>query len=232
MIHQQLSPIGLSNMALQRMEAGDFESAHKMLRVAVNILVTTIPATAINGNDTNIAREIRFSWSDYLPTHPKLSKINEEQQIDTFIYLKGMFVSDHSNPNNKSSIGEAKVVIIYNAALAAQLLGIKKSESALLKQAQALYHLARSVLRKRRELGDWSLLCSKYFFHMAILNNFGAVSFQLTEYDISKSCFERLKKNLMLLLIRGRGQKYYTHTELVGMMTNSIVEPPLTAPCA
>lgn len=66
---------------------------------------------------------------------------------------------------------------------------------------------------------------------MAILNNLGQLSYELVDYECSKICFDQLHRNVMHLL-KYEKPNVYTKSDLNGMIANSIVDIPTTAPCA
>ena len=184
--------------------------------VVVNLL-------KITENKAEPVSSLQFSWSGDAPIP---SRPNDDEAIGAFVYARGMFVT-----GSRGSLEEAKAVISYNAALAAHLLGLETSESFLQTRAQYLYKLSRALLRKQQAKGSkMSKLLYAHFFHMAILNNLGQISIELVDYESSKSCFEMLLTNLKHIM--SKTKTVYGQEDLQGMLSNSIVILPTTAPAA
>lgn len=223
MFPQRLNIIDLNNAAVRQIEDGDFRSATEILTGALRLMMIQHSKEKGLGSKTT-----RFIWSKNNLGSLKQLKNDDDDKIGTFIFARGMFV--HGTVTRGGALGEIKAVITYNAALAAHLLAVETCNSTLLAKAHALYRLTRACLKKQRERGDKSRLCNQHFFHMAILNNLGQLSYELVDYECSKTCFDQLHRNLMHLL------KYekpvYAQSDLNGMIANSIVSMPTTAPCA
>ena len=217
MLHQRLNLIDLNNTAVHHLEDGDFGAANRLLAtVVVNLL-------KITENKAESVSSLHFSWSEDAPIP---SRPNDDEAIGAFVYARGMFVT-----GSRGSLEEAKAVISYNAALAAHLLGLETSESFLLTRAQYLYKLSQAFLRKQQAKGSkMSKLLYAHFFHMAILNNLGQISIELVDYESSKSCFEMLLRNLKHIM--SKAKTVYGQEDLQGMLSNSIVILPTTAPAA
>lgn len=227
MLPQHLNPVELSNMAVDQLEDGDFKAAEKLLRAALTCLVH-MPKRGDEKNPKKRSRAAHFSWGKEAPA-PNNSQTHDF--IGTFVYSRGMRM-DHSNHGIPEITGEVKAVIAYNAALATHLLAIETSESALLRKAHSFYTLSNRALSKLCSGGAKPALCFSVHFHMAILNNQGQVSYQLVDYRSSKVCFEMLAKNVKFLMGRNHISHDYCPTDLRGMLGNSLLDTPTTAPCA
>ena len=218
MLPQHLNLIDLNNTAVHHLEDGDFNAANRLLTtVVVNLLKIT------ENKVLESVSSLQFSWSEDAPIP---SRPNDDEAIGAFVYARGMFVT-----GSRGSLEEAKAVISYNAALAAHLLGLETSESFLLTRAHYLYKLSRAFIRKQQAKGSkMSKLLYAHFFHMAILNNLGQISIELVDYESSKSCFEMLLTNLKHIM--SKTKTVYGQEDLQGMLSNSIVILPTTAPAA
>lgn len=212
MIPSNMNPIILNNKALRCLEDGDFQSADELFCEALKLLISP-------DIEKTKRSKSRFAWSK----EASIPISEADETIGTFIYSRGMYM--------KRCGGELKAVILYNAGLAAHLLGTRRSDSRLLRKAHSMYTLSRMTLKKRHADGFRSPLCHKHYFHMALLNNLGQLSLELVDYQSSKVCFAQLYKNLMCLMTRKKAA-VYGKRDLEGMIANSIVEMPNTAPCA
>ena len=217
MIPQHQDLIALNNMAVQQLEEGDFKGVNRLLSVALRLIMTPY------GDNEKASRAIQFSWSKGAPIPRKLDE--EDEHFGTFIYSRGVLLKD-CKPNTDPT-GEEKSAILYNAALVAHLLAMQTSESLLLRRAQALY------IHSRRAAGAKSTLYSKHFFHVAILNNLGQISYELADHELSKAYFLGLKATLHFLMRKEDGKPVlYSRSDLLRMLSNFIMESPITAPCA
>lgn len=228
MLPQHLNPIALNNMAVHQLEDGDFKAAEQILAGALACLVKM--SRRSESPNKKRSRAVHFSWSKEAPT-PNNSDTDDDL-IGTFIYSRGMFLNQtkHGTPE---VTGEVKAVIAYNAALATHLLAIETSESALLRKALAFYNLSHKALRKLCSGGAKPALCFKLHFHMVILNNQGQLTYQLVDYRSSQLCFKQLAKNVRFLMGRkNSSSRAYCPTDMRGMLGNSLIETPTTAPCA
>lgn len=240
MRHGQLRPprksvapiVHINNAAVNLIEDGDFVSASRLLSGALHMLLTREVETS---HTLKRPREMHYSWSKNAPI---AYRPTDEECIGTYVYLRGMFIVERSRKTSAGStvlpLGEAKAVIIYNAALSAHLLSLALSDSALLRKAQSLYSLSFSILRKRQAArAPTSRLSHGLFFHMAVLNNLGRAAYELANFKMSGTCFAQLKLNLKVFFFRKmNSQLLYCDSDLHGMISNTVLEMPVTAPCA
>jgi len=163
--------------------------------------------------------------------------------------------------NNMNTSGiltnDDKAVIMYNTALVYQLLVIvntatptvitKNQQKVSTQQLRSrnLYLLSQTMLRKGQKYFK-SKLCFYHFFHIAILNNLGQISYDLIDYRSSEHCFTLLYNNLKYLvrkqqqLSSSKKNKSsvallwtgFCQSDVAGMFSNTIVKSPTAAPCA
>merc|ERR1711862_439690 len=160
--------------------------------------------------------------------------------IGSFMFSRAMFVYD-LNPQKRRHLrrqlsSDVKAVIIYNTGLAFQLMAKEKNETSILSKATAMYRLSQTILRNANERGAKSKLCFNHFFHVALLNNLGQISYELVDYGASGHYFGQLELNLKHIVSRSKSGKggisLFEKSDMLGMMSNTVVEIPNTAPCA
>lgn len=240
MKRQHFDPITLNNIAVQHLENDDFSSAFNLLKITLQIIFTIEDE---NPAATNTSESIDFQWSKNVGLFAKC-KLNDGNCMNRYVFPRGMFTIRKTQEKRTMRAGrnlnsDVKVAIIYNAAVACHLLSLEKHcNTPLQLRAQSLYRLSQNILREARNKGFKSKLCFQKFFHVAILNNLGQLSYELVEYESSANYFSQLEKNLYFLKRKTKGNSLlwqgtgYSQKDLAGMFSNTVIKVPNTAPCA
>lgn len=236
MIPQRFDPIELNNMAVKNLEHNDTKSACELLTTAAKIILNTsaVLRRSTRPLQENLSKHTRFEWSDVTYSALKPSPRSNDP-FGTFLFSRAMFVHDR-NPTTRHCrrqlSADAKAAIAYNAGLAFHILAIKQNDSRLLSKAGSMYSLSQTILRKAGEKGYTSKLCFHSFFHIVLLNNLGQMSYMLVDYEASTHYFGQLELNLRYITSRPKHENAFDSNDMLGMMSNTFVDVPDTAPCA
>jgi hypothetical protein len=112
---------------------------------------------------------------------------------DRYIYREPIRIPTSMACNSRSNV-MASVMVIFNLALAHQLLSESKEQNqVLLHKAAKMYELGFKLVRNEE-------FESSNFFSMVIMNNLGASYHQLNDEDRSDKYFECLLSSLMYLV--------------------------------
>jgi len=271
MISQIMNPIVLNNLAVEELEGKDFRSACTLLEKATEIILEDSSIESLSSKKMIqeqmlfFSKRRSFEWSKIIQLPDRSSS-----GVGNFIFTRAMSIrnlrrrdskmSPTKQQNNSIHTTDDKAVILYNTALAIQLQAVEeqKPDLALQTRARNLYLLSQAMLRKSGESGFKSKLCFTHFFHIAILNNLGQISYDLVDYRSSAHCFGLLSNNLKYLVQKRKIKKNskninsassfsgnssitsialwkvtgYGQSDIAGMFSNTIVQTPTTAPCA
>jgi hypothetical protein len=246
----QLSPTALNNLAIRQLECGQFSNASRLLDMALNHTIELVKESRTSKNPLTqtettrasttpilMQRELICSWSTTLPIPFR------PEENRTYIYARGLLINER---HGKCSVDQqkaetsklSKAIILYNAALATHTLAIEKVDSVMLRKAHTLYRVSRRVFvlsqRAAKNGGDKRNISHLHlhFLHMAILNNLGQLSHELAEFNLARNCFGQLEKHLAFLLVRKDQLHFFAKSDVRGMIANSAVQTPSTAPCA
>jgi len=242
---RRLDVISLNNLAVRSLEQNDISCACEFIAIAVKLIRNQGKIQSSTSQNQLSSNYFSFRWSknSSLPTQISSS----QDPIGHFLFTRGMLISDLRPQNNQNQkcnsnnintdIGAA---IIYNAGLIFQLFAIKKRKFTLLAKAGSFYRSSQTLLRKANERGFKSKLCFNFFFHIALLNNLGQLCYELVDYQSSAYYFDRLQKNLKHLIEKSKAAgtckrkktNIYCRADLLGMLSNTIVDIPMTAPTA
>jgi len=249
MIPQALDAISFNNSAVRSLEEDEVSSACEFIAIAIKIvqndneLKRQSPSSSQNEPSS---KYYNFQWAENSSLPTEINKADES--VGYFLFTRGMYISTlrRDNHNNKraryshhlnSDVGAA---ISYNAGLIFQLFAIKRRSYTLLDKAGNFYRQSQAILRKANERGVKSKLCFKFFFHVPLLNNLGQLCYELVDYQSCSYYFDRIHENLEHLIERlncpdtsqQKNVKIYHRTDLLNMLSNTIVDIPVTSPAA
>jgi len=242
MISKLSDPIELNNVGVRNLESNDITSACEQLTRAVKLVLRTQNTTSsrkslkLRGMQSN--KCISFRWSKDTP----LSKSKDETQTGTYTFSRGMLVYETSKTKYDARCtlsSDVMAAICYNAGLAFHHAATRRNESLLLKKALTMYQLSQTILRRANRRDAKSRLCHSFFFHVALLNNLGQLSYELVDYQASRYYFGHLESNVRFLVSKASSIKSspkegttYSPENLIGMMSNAIIAMPNAAPVA
>mmetsp|Transcript_16820 Transcript_16820/g.25596 ORF Transcript_16820/g.25596 Transcript_16820/m.25596 type:complete len:250 (+) Transcript_16820:71-820(+) len=238
-------PVTLNNIAVQQLENNDFSSASELLKVALRMILPKQDNEPANDLNVPPSQLVDFRWSKNANMCSS-GKIRDKTSQNRYIFARGVFIVRWAQKNRKMMrtgntplSSDVKASIIYNAALASHLQASQENNYISLQiRAQSLYRLSQNILREARNKGNRSKLCLQNFFHVAILNNLGQLSYELVDYELSTKYFNQLKRNLHFLKSKRKGsillwqETGYCQNDLAGMFSNTAIMVPNTAPCA
>jgi len=223
-------PIELNNIAVQHLEHSNTSVACKILATVVKLLLNT-PMNYCPEN--KFSNSIRFQWSKV--AYDIKTPNRNELPGNTFMFSRAMIVHDCCTTRQmtfQELCSDAKAAIVYNAGLAFHLAAMENNDSTFLPKARTTYILSQTILRKASENGITSTLCFDYDFHVILLNNLGQTSYELVDYDASSYYFDQLLLNLNHMASQPTSKKSFENSDMVGMASNVIIDPPNAAPCA
>mmetsp|Transcript_1047 Transcript_1047/g.1337 ORF Transcript_1047/g.1337 Transcript_1047/m.1337 type:complete len:240 (-) Transcript_1047:55-774(-) len=239
MAQPHLDLIQLNNIGVQNIEQSDIKAASDILATAVKLILKD-DASKPKPIECPSSKHIRFEWSKI--ANLGISAKCCEMSVGQYVFSRGMYIYGQQSKKTYDPVdlsSDAKAAIVYNAGLAYHLLAVEKSDSLLLRKASHMYRYSQSILRKANRKGSHSKLCFNYFFHVSILNNLGQISYELVDYNASTQYFDKLKLNLKHLIaksmspeIASRQRNTFHQNDLRGMISNTVIEIPNTAPCA
>lgn len=237
-----LNSIELNNMGVRHMEENDIASACDLLSTAVKLILNFEASCSSPAERESPKKCNRFRWSKVTGGSVSISGKGSVVAVGQYVFTRGMYVYGRHSKTRQESFhlnSDTKAAIAYNAGLAYHLLAIEKSDSLLLSKASHMYRFSQSILRKANKNGSYSKLCFNYFFHVSILNNLGQISYELVDYSASAQYFQKLKLNLKHLIAKSMSPELssrkldaFNQNELRGMISNTVIEIPNTAPCA
>mmetsp|Transcript_14170 Transcript_14170/g.20937 ORF Transcript_14170/g.20937 Transcript_14170/m.20937 type:complete len:261 (-) Transcript_14170:77-859(-) len=242
--------IEINNIAVQNLEYNNISSACKLLLPAVKSILVDYSSTT-KSFCAESWKHTHFKWSRSIHgTKSKGGSNNAEPTVGSFLFSRAMYIQDLRPVRHSLSAqvvsSDIKAAIIYNAGLAHHLLAIKNNnDSTLLSKARDMYRLSQAILRDcNQKKKSSSKLLHKHFFHVAILNNMGQICYEFLDYTESRHYFQNVEANLLHIISReSRRKKHKTNPsvkkppifyplDILGMMTNSLVDIPTAAPCA
>eukprot|EP00547_Thalassionema_nitzschioides_P002756 CAMPEP_0194215768 /NCGR_PEP_ID=MMETSP0156-20130528/17790_1 /TAXON_ID=33649 /ORGANISM="Thalassionema nitzschioides, Strain L26-B" /LENGTH=227 /DNA_ID=CAMNT_0038944373 /DNA_START=18 /DNA_END=701 /DNA_ORIENTATION=+ len=227
-------------MGVRHIEENDKTSACDLLSTAVKLILKADSTGSSSTERNSPVKCNHFEWSN--ATNNSFPEKPCEVAVEQYVFSRGMYVYCQRSKMRHQSFNlssDAKAAIAYNAGLAYHLLAIEKSDSILLRKASHMYRFSQSILRKANKSGSYSKLCFNYFFHVSILNNLGQISYDLVDYSASTQYFGKLKLNLKHLIAKSMSAELssrkwdaFNQNDLRGMISNTVIDIPTTAPCA
>jgi tetratricopeptide (TPR) repeat protein len=141
---------------------------------------------------------------------------NDKTERSLFLYQHAIYLPNDAPLCYRTSV-LVSVIIIFNLALAHQLLAAKKQSnkrSKYLRKAAKLYALAHSLYHEKNDFED------SVVFSLASVNNLGLIYHELHDMRTAELCFQRLLSTLMFLVDCGEGnvsqfEGFFQNTHLV-----------------
>lgn len=235
--------LSLNNSAVHSLEINEVSYACELIGIAMKLIQnqSKYRSSSSSLQNESSSKCYSFRWSNTSSLSTQI--LNSPDPNNYFLFKRGLFIFDnknHKNSNNLNLSTDIIAAISYNAGLIFQLFAIKRNKISLLSKAGNFYRLSQAVLRKANERGIKSKLCFCFFFHVPLLNNLGQLCYDLVDYQSSAYYFDRIQKQLHQLIERSevpvasqqRKTNHFTHTDLLKMLANTIVEIPTLAPAA
>mmetsp|Transcript_10620 Transcript_10620/g.15636 ORF Transcript_10620/g.15636 Transcript_10620/m.15636 type:complete len:238 (+) Transcript_10620:40-753(+) len=198
----------LNNKAVQNLETKNYNTSIQLLRRAITICQIT------NNDEPQTTEPVSFfQWSS------RIGSLEKEGR-GCFVFNRGVFIRSMA-----TSTEIVKAVILYNTALVYHMFAkLDQNCDQHLQRAKLLYALSARILKKEQSQ-------RLQLFHMAIMNNLSQVSYDMVDYQTSKKCLDQLQQNI-LHLHRTKKRTGFCPRDLMAMHFNTLVDVPMTAPCA
>eukprot|EP00545_Synedropsis_sp_CCMP1620_P003324 CAMPEP_0119014832 /NCGR_PEP_ID=MMETSP1176-20130426/10412_1 /TAXON_ID=265551 /ORGANISM="Synedropsis recta cf, Strain CCMP1620" /LENGTH=262 /DNA_ID=CAMNT_0006968077 /DNA_START=173 /DNA_END=961 /DNA_ORIENTATION=+ len=120
-------------------------------------------------------------------------------------------------------------VVLYNMALVCHLVAVDSVLESSGQKALNLYEMSFTLLSERTSFQSGSTLIGRLMMYS--LNNMASLNFELTQWDLSTECMERLTVLATLMQASGVGRSL--HEECQSFLLNAMVlKTPTRAPAA
>jgi tetratricopeptide (TPR) repeat protein len=219
--------IGKNNLAVSLIETGNYQHAIKVFSLALKTFKHCIANSDEDDQQPTGTKCLDQFMTNSKNTSECRNDDCQESENNQYIYRHAIRIplnmeSDYSRASilesdySRASIMVSSMLVIFNIALAHQLLAIttteKKTKNLMLRKAAKFYELA---FKMQEEAGE--NLGLNIMFTLAIVNNLGLLHDHLNDGETSTQFFEHLLSILMYLTVYGEGHVH----ELDGFYQNA-----------
>jgi tetratricopeptide (TPR) repeat protein len=206
-IKNYFNSIALNNEGCEYLECGDFQTARKCFRDALQFMTVAMVKAQkeMEGQiqpfyDGERISELQWSVLPKTPLHIS---------PDAYVYQRGVFIyrDDDDFPEPSAfELSDESSMIVYNLGLSFHLLGTSTNKSALLNEALSFYKIAEAIRSPRRT----HTKKNPELIDLAIYNNMGQVFYEQVHFEQACMCFRVLKSALIC----------FSHQGLVDFLTD------------
>jgi hypothetical protein len=189
---QQQTTMEQNNFAVSQIETGAFKAAIQTLQNALK----TYRQGMANADGCPLQGPSQTSLDECMTRESQITyggREDYQQGSDRYIYREPILI-----PASMASISGscimASAMVIFNTALAHQLLSESEQNQVLLYKAAKLYELGFKLVLNNEQSE------SSVFFSMVVVNNLGAIYHKIDDKDTSDKFFQCLLSSLMFLV--------------------------------
>ncbi|CAJ1966041.1 unnamed protein product [Cylindrotheca closterium] len=181
--------IGQNSKAIAFLRNQDFSKAIEVLSAALKCL-RSLQCAAESKEDR--CDERRYAHSDCLDQCMLLSKVEDESSFEAsrVVFIYGHGISLQSEVSDADTV---TAILLFNTALAHQMLAIEKQQYQVLQKARRLYGLAYNSYDM-----DHNIL-----FRFAVINNMIVIDQKLGNTAKQNECLEHLMSLFMVFVDQG-----------------------------
>jgi hypothetical protein len=191
--NQTASLIAINNDAINYLKMGELDESYSLLSEAV----ATLQRMSLEEQPTKcMPFRPNFQWTDLTDSNADYVFTSSNQSVLPFLFQRFLIVDmprqREIRANNLCPFGLC-LILDYNLALVAHLLGIQKEEygKSYLHQAMVLYGAVSAHIQSRRCCADYVVLL------MGIWNNQGCIYMEWGMEEQASSCLDLLRRLLM-----------------------------------
>jgi tetratricopeptide (TPR) repeat protein len=191
--NQTVSLIASNNDAITHLKMGELNESYSLLSEAVASLQKMIREEQL---PKSTPFRPNFRWTDLTKSNADYVFKSSNQSFLPFLFQRCLIVDmprkREIRANNLCPFSLC-LILDYNLALVAHILGVQKEEygRAYLQEAKVLYGMVSAHLQSRRCSADYIVLL------MGIWNNQGCIYMELGMKEQAKSCLDLLRRLLM-----------------------------------